>query len=159
DLGYVVGQNLLLEYRRAAFKVDRLPQLATELVAANVDVILALGSEPTGALQRQTSTIPVVMASSNPVRLGFVASLARPGGNSTGLSLLSPELAGKRLELLKELIPGLAKVAVFWNSNNPAAAFSLQETQAAAEALTIKLQILEIPNPDAFDDAFRAASS
>jgi putative ABC transport system substrate-binding protein len=159
DLGYVVGQNLLLEYRRAAFKVDRLPQLATELVAANVDVILAAGSEPTGALQRQTSTIPIVMTSSNPVGLGFVASLARPGGNITGLSLLSPELAGKRLELLKELIPGLTKVAVFWNPNDPATAFSVQETQVAAGTLTIKLQILEIRDVDAFDDAFRAAGS
>jgi putative tryptophan/tyrosine transport system substrate-binding protein len=159
DLGYVVGKNLLLEYRRAAFKVDRLPQLATELVATNVDVILAAGSEPTGALQRQTSTIPIVTTSSNPVGLGFVASLARPGGNITGLSLLSPELAGKRLELLKELIPGLTKVAVFWNPNDPAAALSLQETQVAAGTLTIRLQILEVPDVDAFDDAFRAAGS
>jgi putative ABC transport system substrate-binding protein len=97
------------------------------------------------------------MASTNPVGLGFVASLAKPGGNVTGLSLLGPEVSGKRLQLLKEMIPGVAKIAVLWNPNDPGAAFSLRETQAAAETLSVKLQILQAHDVDAFDSAFRAA--
>jgi putative ABC transport system substrate-binding protein len=98
------------------------------------------------------------MTSTNPVGLGFVASLARPGGNITGLSLLGPEVAGKRLELLKDIVPGIAKVAVLWNPDDPAAQFSLKETQAAAEALKVNLQILETRDVDAFDGAFLAAT-
>jgi len=112
----------------------------------------------TDAAARQTTTIPIVMTSTNPLGLGFVASLARPGGNVTGLSLLGPEAAGKRLELLKDMIPGLAKVAALWNPNDPGAQFSLKETQAAAQTLKVKLQILEARSTDAFDGAFLAAS-
>jgi putative tryptophan/tyrosine transport system substrate-binding protein len=158
DFGYVEGQNLVLEYRGAAGRADRLAQLAAELVATKVDVIFTLGSEATRAAQQETTNIPIVMTSTNAVGLGFVASLARPGGNTTGLSMLGPEVSGKRLELLKELIPGIAKVAVFWNPNDPSTQFSLKETQAAGEALAVKLQILETRDVDAFDSAFRAAT-
>jgi putative tryptophan/tyrosine transport system substrate-binding protein len=125
DFGYVDGQNISLVRKDVAGNVDRLDQVAAELVAAQVDVIFASGSQATSALRRQTSSIPVVTISTNPVGLGFVASLARPGGNITGLSLLGPEVAGKRLELLKEAIPGVTAAAVFWNSDDPAAPFSL----------------------------------
>ena len=158
DFGYVEGQNLIIEYRYAAGRADRLAELAAELVAAKVDVIVTFGSEATRAVQQETSSIPIVMTSTNPVGLGFVASLARPGGNTTGLSLLGPEISGKRLELLKELIPGIAKVAVFWNPNDPSGQFSLKETQAASEALAVKLQILETRDIDAFAGAFQAAT-
>jgi putative ABC transport system substrate-binding protein len=157
DLGYVEGQNLILEYRGAG-SADRLPVLAAELIAIKVDVIFAAGSEATRAVRQETTSIPIVMTSTNPVGLGFVASLARPGGNTTGLSLLGPEVSGKRLELLKEMIPGIAKVAVFWNPDDPGAQFSLKETQAASELLVIQLQILETRNVDAFDGAFLAAN-
>ena len=105
DYGYMVGQNIFLDERYAAGKEDQLNQLAAELVAAKVDVIFAVGSQATNALRRRTSSIPIVMMSTNPVGLGFVESLAKPGGNITGLSILGPEVAGKRLELLKELVP------------------------------------------------------
>jgi len=158
DFGYVEGQNLVLEYRGAAGRADRLAQLAAELVAANVDVIFTMGSEATRATRQATTSIPIVMTSTNAVGLGFVASLARPGGNTTGLSMLGPEVSGKRLELLNELIPGIVKVAVFWNPNDPSAEFSLKETQVAGEALAVKLQILETRDADAFDGAFQAAT-
>jgi len=157
DFGYVEGQNVVVEYRSFAGKTDRLAELAAELIAAKVDVIFAAGSEATSAARQKTTTIPIVMASTNPVGLGFVASLAKPGGNVTGLSLLGPEVSGKRLQLLKEMIPGVAKIAVLWNPNDPGAAFSLRETQAAAETLSVKLQILQAHDVDAFDSAFRAA--
>jgi putative tryptophan/tyrosine transport system substrate-binding protein len=112
DFGYVVGQNISLVLKNAAGNSDRLNQLAAELVAAKVDVIFGWGSQSTSALRRQTNRIPIVMTSTNPVGLGFVASLARPGGNITGLSLLGPEVAAKRLQLLKELIPEAVKAAI-----------------------------------------------
>jgi putative ABC transport system substrate-binding protein len=158
ELGYTEGQNLIVEYKGSAGKPDRLAGLASELIAAKVDVIFTGGSEATHAAQRETKTIPIVMTSTNPVALGFVASLAHPGGNITGLSLLGPEASGKRLELLRELIPGIAKVAVFWNPDDPAAQYSLKETQAAAEKLTIGLQIVETRDIDAFDAAYLAAT-
>jgi putative tryptophan/tyrosine transport system substrate-binding protein len=158
DIGYVEGQNLIVEYRSSGGKADRLAGLAAELTAARVDVIFAGGSEATQAAQRETKTIPIVMTSTNPVALGFVASLARPGGNITGLSLLGPEASGKRLEIFKELIPGLSKVSVFWNPNDPGAEFSLKEVEAAGEKLRISLHIVEIREIDAFIDAFPAAA-
>lgn len=158
DLGYVEGQNVVLEYKDAAGRTDTLPQLAAELIAAKVDVIFASGSEATSVVRSQTKSIPVVMTSTNPVGLGFVASLARPGGNITGLSILGPEVSAKRLELLKDLIPGIAKVAACWNPNDPSARFSLKETEAAGEALMVKLQILETRDVGAFDGAFQAAA-
>jgi putative tryptophan/tyrosine transport system substrate-binding protein len=158
DLGYVEGQNLIVEYREVAGTAGSMPGLAAELVKLNVDVILGSGSQATRAVMRETTNIPIVMISSNPVGLGFVASLARPGGNVTGLSLLAPEVSGKRLELLKQIVPGIARVALLWNPNDPGAAFSAKETQAAAETLGLKVQILETPDSNAFDAAFQAAS-
>ena len=158
ELGYVVGQNLLFDYRGAAEHADRLNQLAAELVAAKVDVIFASGSQATRAIQGQTSTIPIVTMSTNPVGLGFVASLARPGGNITGVSLLGPEVAGKRFELLKQLVPAIVNVAIFWNPNDPGARFSLTETQAAAKALAVNLIVLETRDPADIDGAFLAAT-
>jgi putative ABC transport system substrate-binding protein len=156
DFGFVVGQNILLENRFAAGNADRLHQFA-ELVAAKVDVIQSAGSEATTAIRRQTSTIPIVMTSTNPVGLGFVASLSRPGGNITGLSIFAPETSGKRLEFLKNLLPKMTKVALFWNPNDPGAKFSLTETQSAAKVMSVDLQILETREVADFDGAFQAA--
>jgi putative tryptophan/tyrosine transport system substrate-binding protein len=155
ELGYVEGQNIAIEYRHAADSADRLPALAAELVGLKVDVIVAVGSQAVRAAQKATDSIPIVMTgSSDPVGTGFVASLARPGGNITGLSLLSPELSGKRLELLKEIAAGLARVAVLWNPDGPPAVLSLKETESAARALGIKLQSVEARAPKDFDGAF-----
>ena len=159
DLGYVEGQNIVIEYRHAADKADRLPDLATELVGLKVDVIVAAGSQAVRAAQRATRSIPIVMtSSSDPVGTKFIASLAQPGGNITGLSLLSPELSGKRLELLKEVVPKLSRVAVLWNPDDPPAALSLRETEAVARGLALKLQILETRGPNDFESAFQAAT-
>jgi ABC-type uncharacterized transport system substrate-binding protein len=158
ELGYVEGRNLVLENRGGTGNVDRLPELAAELIALPVDVIFAPGSETTRAVLEKTKTVPVVTISTNPVGLGFVASLAKPGGNVTGLSMLGPEVAGKRLELLKETIPGVSKIAVLWNPNDPGAASSLKETQAAAETLKLQLQIMEAPDPDSCDRDLLVAS-
>jgi putative tryptophan/tyrosine transport system substrate-binding protein len=146
DLGYVQGQNLLIEYRSGAGKPDRLVEVADELVAANVDIIFAAGSEATNAARQKTTTIPIVMTSTN------------PGGNVTGVSLLGPEVAGKRLELLTDLIPGVTKITVLWNPNDPGAWFSLRETQIAAETLSANLQIFEVRDVNAFEGAFLAAT-
>ncbi len=159
DLGYIEGQNVIIDFKTAEFQTERLNQLAAELVAAKVDVIFSSGSEATTALRRQTTSIPIVMTSTNPVGLGFVASLARPDGNVTGLSILGPDIAGKRLELLKTLIPGIDRVSAFWNPNDPGAEFSLKETDAAGSALNIAVQPVEVRGVDDFDDAFRTATS
>jgi putative ABC transport system substrate-binding protein len=124
-----------------------------------VDVIVAAGSQAVRAAQRTTKSIPIVMtSSSDPVGTGFVASLAHPGGNITGLSLLGPDLSTKRLEMLKEIVLGVSRVAVFWNPDDPAAKISLRETQDAAKALALHLQILETREASDFQSAFRAAS-
>jgi putative ABC transport system substrate-binding protein len=158
DFGYMVGQNISLIHKNAAGNSDRLNQLAAELVAAKVDVLFGSSSQPTRALTRSTSSIPIVMMSTNSVGLGLVASLARPGGNITGLSILGPEVAGKRLELLKELIPHAATAAAFWNPDDPGAQFSLAETQAASTALRINLHCFETRAVADFDPAFSAAA-
>jgi putative ABC transport system substrate-binding protein len=158
DYGYVVGQNIFLKERYAAGKEDPLNQLAAELVAANVDVFWAGGSQATSALKRLTSSIPIVTVGTNPVGLGFVASLARPGGNITGVSLLGPEVAAKRIELLKEIIPNAATAAVFWNPDDPSAHFSLTETQAASTALALNLRVFETRELADFDSALSAAT-
>ena len=133
ELGYVEGKNIVIEWRSAEGKRDRLPSLAAELVRLKVDVIVTAGPPATRSTKEATVTIPIVMAQdSDPVASGFVASLARPGGNITGLSNLGPELSGKRLELLKEIIPRLSRVAVLGNSTNPANAQVLKETELAA---------------------------
>jgi putative tryptophan/tyrosine transport system substrate-binding protein len=158
DLGYIEGQTLLIEYREYGTRRERLASLATELVKLNVDVILAAGSEATRAARQASATVPIVMTSTNPLGLGFITSLARPGGNVTGLSLMGPEVSGKRIQLLQELVPGLAKVALFWDPNDPGAEFSVKETQAAAETLSLKLQVLETRRADDFEAAFQAAA-
>jgi putative ABC transport system substrate-binding protein len=154
DRGYVEGQNLIIEARTAG----RLPELAADLVKLKVDVIFAQGgSEATRAAGHETTDIPIVTISSNPVALGFVASLARPGGNVTGLSLQSPEASGKRLDLLKQIAPRIARVSLLGNPNDPATALQWKETAAAAGALALNVQLLEIRDDDAFEDAFQAA--
>jgi len=158
ELGYEEGKNIAIEYRYAEGKRDRLPALADELVRLNVDVIFTGGANATHAAKKATSTIPIVMAQSpDPVAEGFVASLANPGGNITGLSSLAPELIGKRLELLKEIVPGLSRVAVFGTSTSAGNARSLRETEDAARAFGIKLQYLDVLTRKDFETAFRAA--
>jgi putative ABC transport system substrate-binding protein len=158
ELGYVEGKNIFIESRYAEGKLDRLPALAAELVGLKVDVIVTSGPLPTRVTKEATSTIPIVMAQdSDPVGNGFVASLARPGGNITGLSALRPELSGKQLELLKEIVPRLARVAVFGTSTQPGNAQSLKETELAAGAFGVKLQYLDILVPKDIENAFRAA--
>ncbi len=158
ELGYVEGKNIVIEWRYAEGKFDRLPDLAAELVRLKVEVIVTGGSTSTRAAKEVTTTIPIVMAQVNdPVGNGFVASLARPGGNMTGLSTLYPEISGKRLELLKEIVPKLSRVAVFGDSTNPGNAPSLRETELAAGALGVKLQYLDILGPKDIETAFRAA--
>ena len=158
-LGYVEGKNLVIEYRYAEGKLDRLPALAAELVRLKVDIIVTAGPLPTRAAKEATTTIPIVMTNDpDPVGTGFVASLARPGGNITGLSTLAPELSGKRLELLKEIVPKLSRVAVFRTSTQPGNAQMLREVELAAEALKVKLQYLDVLSPKDIETAFRTAS-
>ena len=157
DLGYVENQNIAIEYRSAESNVDRLAQAARELIALPVDVIVVNGSPAARAAQQATSTIPIVMVMiGDPVRAGFVASLARPSGNMTGYSEISPDLIGKRLALLKECVPALARVAFLWNPDNAS-------NRAIREALmgaipTLGLQLISVPirNADEFDGALSA---
>jgi putative ABC transport system substrate-binding protein len=159
ELGYVEGKNIVIEYRHAEEKLDRLPALAAELVRLKVDVIVTGGGRATRAAKEATKTIPIVMAQvPDPVGDGFVASLARPGGNVTGLSALGPELSGKRLELLKETVPKLSRVAVLGTSTTPGNAQQLREVELAAGALKVKLQFLDVLDPKDIETAFRAAS-
>jgi putative ABC transport system substrate-binding protein len=158
EFGYVEGKNILIEYRYAEGKLDRLPALASELIRLKVDVIVTFGPLPTRVTKEATTTIPIVMAQdADPVGNGFVASLARPGGNITGLSAQRPELSGKQLELLKETVPKLSRFAVFGTSTQPGNAQSLKETELAAGAFRVKLQYLDILVPKDIEDAFRAA--
>jgi putative ABC transport system substrate-binding protein len=157
-LGYLEGKNMVIEYRYAEGKLDRLPALAAELVRLKVDIIVSGGSVPTGAAKEATATIPIVMTNDgDPVGNGFVASLARPGGNITGLSTVAPELSGKRLELLIEIIPRLSRVAVFGTSTQPDNAQVLKEVDIAAGAFGVKLQVLDVRSPKDIETAFRAA--
>jgi len=154
ELGYVEGQNIVIEYRSAEGKRDRLPELAAELGRLNLDVIFAYSTVAVRALKKATTTVPLVTVSGDPVRLGFVASLAHPGGNITGLANLTPELAGKRLELLKAVVPQLSPVAVLWDPDNPGAKLRMRETEAAANSLDIKLQPVAVRKLNDFEDAF-----
>jgi putative ABC transport system substrate-binding protein len=159
ELGYVEGKNIIIEYRFAEGKLDRLPALAAELVRLKVDVIITTGPTVTRAAKEATSTIPIVMAQDpDPVGNGFVASLARPGGNITGLATLRPELSGKRLELLKETVPKLSRLAVLGTSTMPGNAQALSETELAAGAFGVKLQYLDVLGPKDIETAFREAS-
>jgi putative ABC transport system substrate-binding protein len=159
ELGYIEGKNIASEYRWAEGKFDRLPHLAAELVRLKVDVIVTGGPAGTRPAREATATIPIVMAFDNdPVGSGFVASLARPGGNITGLSILSPEISGKRLELLREIVPRLSRVAVLGNSTEPGNAQVLRETELAAGAFGVQLQYLDVLAPKDIESAFQAAS-
>ena len=159
DLGYVEGKNIVIEWRFAEGKLDRIPALAAELVRLKADIIITSGPPSTRAAKEATVTIPIVMGFDNdPVGNGFVASLARPGGNITGLATLAPELSGKRLELLKEIIPKLSRVAVFGTSTIPGNAQALIGTELAAGAFGVKIQYQDVPGPKDIETAFRAAS-
>jgi putative ABC transport system substrate-binding protein len=159
ELKYVEGKNIFIEWRSAEGKNDHLPSLAAELVSLKVNVIVTGGAQPTRAAKQATSTIPIVMANDpDPVGSGAVASLARPGGNITGLSTLSPEISGKQLELLKEIVPKLSRVAVLGSSAQPGNAQMLREVELAAKAFGVKLQYLEVVSPKDIEIAFRAAS-
>ena len=158
ELGYIEGQNITLEYRYAEGKLDRLSAFATELIELKVDVIVTSGPQATRPAKKATATIPIVMTfDSDPVGNGFVASLARPGGNITGLSALSPELSGKQLELLKEIVPKLSRVAILGNSTEPANPQTLKEIDLAAGAFRVQLQLLDVVGPKDIETAFRAA--
>ena len=158
DIGYVEGENIVIETRYADGKFDRLPALAAELVRLKVDVIITAGPPVTRAVKEATATIPVVMAQDgDPVGNGFVASLARPGGNITGMSQLAAEISGKQLELLKETVPKLSRVAVLGTSTRPGNAQALKETELAAETFGVRLQYLDVRGPKDIETAFREA--
>jgi putative ABC transport system substrate-binding protein len=158
ELGWIEGKNIAFERRYAENRLDRLPALAAELVDLKVDVIVAAGTLAPLAAKRATTTIPIVMtAAGDPVGSGLVPNLARPGGNVTGLSLMVPDLGGKRLELLKELLPRMSRVAVLWNAANPYPALVFKETERAAQTLGIEVQSLEVQEPNDFGNAFEAA--
>jgi putative ABC transport system substrate-binding protein len=160
ELRYVEGQNLVIEERYAEGKVERLPDLASELVRLNIHVLIAAGGAAIRAAQQATSTIPIVMTTvSDAVAQGFVGTLARPGGNITGLAGPGVELSGKRLEILKEAAPEVARIAVLWNPANLTTAPFLPETQAAAQALGVELHVLEVRTPNDFEGAFAATTS
>jgi putative ABC transport system substrate-binding protein len=160
ELGYVEGKNILVEYRYADEKVDHVPELAAEMVQRNVDVIVTGGDTVTRVVKKVTSTVPIVMAYDNdPVGSGLVASLSRPGGNITGVSTLSSQITGKRLELLKEIVPRLSRVAAFGTSTQATTARALKEAELAAGALGAHVQFVDVLRPSDFEAAFQAASN
>jgi putative tryptophan/tyrosine transport system substrate-binding protein len=158
ELGWIEGKNVTFERRFAENQLDRLPELAAELVHLDVDLIVTAGTLAPLAAKQATATIAIVMGSAgDPVGSGLVASLARPGGNVTGLSLMAPDLGGKRLELLREILPGISHVAILWNAANPYPALVFRETQGAARTLRIELESLEVRGPHDFNSALDAA--
>jgi putative tryptophan/tyrosine transport system substrate-binding protein len=159
ELGYVEGKNIVIEWRSAEGKVDQVPALASELVSLKVNVIVTAGPTVTRAAKEATATIPIVMAyDTDPVGNGFVASLAHPGGNVTGLSTQYPEISGKQLELLKEIVPKLSRIAVIGSSTVPGTAQALRETELAAGAFSVQLQSLDVLGPKDIETTFRAAT-
>jgi len=159
ELGYVEGKNIVIEWRSAEGKFDRLPELAAELVRLKLDVIVSPGPSATRPLKEATSTIPIVMAQdTDPVGSGFIASLARPGGNITGLATLAPEIGGKQLGLLKEISPKISRVAILGNSTVPGDAQALRETVLAAGSLEVYLRYLDILDPKDVENAFQTAT-
>jgi putative tryptophan/tyrosine transport system substrate-binding protein len=155
NLGWVEGKNITFERRFAEDRLDRLPELAAELVRLKVDLITASGTLAPLAAKRATSTIPIVMTSAgDPLGSGLVANLARPGGNVTGLSLMVPDIGGKRLELLRELLPSASRVAILWNAANPYPAAVFRETEKSAKTLDVHIQSVEVRGPDDFVGAF-----
>jgi putative ABC transport system substrate-binding protein len=158
ERGYVEGQNTTFEYKHAEGHVDRLPALAAELVRQQVDVIVTEGNSAALAAKRATQTIPIVMAAAgDPVKGGIVASLAQPGGNVTGTTLIHPELSAKRIQLLKEAAPGITRLAVIWNPNSPAGADTVRETTLAAQGMGVQVHPIEAGNPAEVDGALQAA--
>jgi putative tryptophan/tyrosine transport system substrate-binding protein len=158
DLGYVEGKTIVIEQMWAEGKLDRLPTLAAELVRLQVDVIVSAGPTVTRVCKETNITTPIVMGfDDDPVASGFVATLARPGGNITGLSSLSPGLSAKQLELLKEIVPRLSRVAVLGSLTHPGTAQSLKEMELAARAFKVQLQYLDVVDPKTIDTAFGAA--
>ena len=158
ELGYVEGRNYIIEYRSADGRSERFPDLAAELVRQKVDVILTRGTPAVMAAKSATGAIPVVMAaSSDPVLSGVVASLARPGGNITGLSSIVHEVSGKRLELIREVFPGVSRIAVLLIMSNPAEALQWKETEIAASSLRVQVQLLDVRKAGDFGRAFDAA--
>jgi putative ABC transport system substrate-binding protein len=158
-LGWVEGKSVVYEERHAENWPERLPALVAELLRVGVDVIVANGTLAPLAAKRATATVPIVMSSAgDPLGSGLVASLARPGGNVTGMSLMAPDLGAKRLELLKEVVPELARVGIIWNADNPYSAIVFKETVRAAQILGIPLQSVELRRPDEFDAALSTAT-
>jgi putative ABC transport system substrate-binding protein len=159
ELAYVEGKNIAIEWRFAEGKKELLPKLAAELVQLNVEAIVTGGTDVTRAAKNATKTIPIIMASdADPVGNGFVASLAHPGGNITGLVSLLTSLSGKRLELLRDTMPGISRVGILWNPENTSSVAGFKETQEAAQTLAMQLQSLEVRNADEFAGAFKAAT-
>ncbi len=157
DLGYLEGKNVSMEYRFAGGKPERIEEVAVELARLNPDVILAIGGDVVPAAQKATKTIPIVMwVSNDPVQSGIVASLAHPGGNTTGITLILDELAGKRLELLKEIAPKISRVGVLWNPDHADPEF--RAIQSAAQAMKVRLQSLQVRRGEDFDGQFNAAT-
>ena len=155
--GYEEGRNIVIEYRWADGKYERFPALVAELIAANVEVIVTAGTPAALAMKKATTTVPLVMvAVGDPVGTGLVPSLARPGANLTGLSSVAPDLEGKRLQLLREVVPALSHVAMFINSLNPFHVSSMRQARAAAQSMGIKLQLHDIRKSEDLDDAFAA---
>jgi ABC-type uncharacterized transport system substrate-binding protein len=158
ELGYVEGKNLALEFRWAGGNANRLPELAVELAKLKVDAIVAQGTQATDATRRAVPAIPIVFAvAGDPVGTGLVASLARPGGNVTGLTDIAPEIAGKRLELLREVLPGITRVAVLWNPANSTGAPQLKDTDTVARSIGLSIRSLELRDVSRLESAFAAA--
>jgi putative tryptophan/tyrosine transport system substrate-binding protein len=159
DLGLVEGKNVTFERRYADDKLDRLPELAAELVRLNVDVIVTVGTLAPLAAKQATKTIPIVMVNAgDPLGSGLVDSLARPGGNVTGMSLMAPDLGAKRLELLKEVLPQVSNVGILWNAANPYTALVFKETERAASLLGVRLQSIEVRSLNDIEAALRSAN-
>jgi putative ABC transport system substrate-binding protein len=160
DVGYVPGQNLVLDERYASGDDHRLADLAAELVRRRPQIIVTVGDQATAAAGKATREIPIVMAvSTNPVGNGLVASLARPGGNITGMTTLSPEMGGKRLELLKQVVPGASRIAVLWNANNAGKVAELRELETAARRLGMTVRSVEVREAADFDPAFAVSAA
>ena len=159
ELGFVEGKNIAFEYRSADNKLDRLPALADELVRLNVDVLLTTATPATIAAKNATKTIPIVFMqlAVDPVAAGFVNGLARPGGNITGVTNIAAELAGKRLEILKETVPKLSRVALMWEPKNAGSAQTWKESQLPAKELGLQLYSMEVSSADQFESAFKEA--
>jgi putative ABC transport system substrate-binding protein len=159
DLGYIEGKNIAIEYRYARGKIEELAGFVAEMVRLKVDVIVATGTPAAQRAKQATSVIPIVIAiGDDPVEMGLIASLAHPGGNVTGVTTLATELRGKMLELLKEVVPRLTRIAVLWSPVDPRFVLNFKESEAAARSLGLQLQSLEVRGPDELESAFRAAT-